>query len=322
VADRANERDESVRSSVNRPLVSVVLPTHLSEPPFIRDAVASVVDQTWTEWELVVVDDGSPDPETLAGLVGADPRVRVVRTAWGGVARARNLGTQNARGDLVAFLDHDDAWYSGHLAATVEALLRNTSAVAAFTAMEVVRGPNREHVRTARIEGTVDRHSVLSGGARPSLNTMVIRRPALDAVGGFDPRLEGADDLDLVYKLVEEGPYAYVDAVTVVYRLHDENWSRDTRGMGITGDQVVRDHLERARRAGDGDTEADLQVARRKARRYHSGAAVADAVGAWRARQFRSAVSLAWWAVRFSPAGVASAARLMWRRRQSRFRRR
>ena len=159
-------------------------------------------------------------------------RIRVVRTTRGGVARARNLGTENARGDLVAFLDHDDAWYPGHLAATVDALARDESAVASFTAMEVVRGPSRDHVRISGVDSRVDRHSVLSGGRRPSLNTMVIRREAMEAVGGFDPRFEGADDLDLVYKLVEEGSYAYVDAVTVVYRLHDENWSRDTRRHG------------------------------------------------------------------------------------------
>jgi glycosyltransferase involved in cell wall biosynthesis len=315
VADQANERDPGARSSVSRPLVSIVLPTHQSQPPFIREAVASVVAQTWTQWELVAVDDGSPDPEALGALVVVDPRIRVVRTTRGGVSRARNLGTENARGDVVAFLDHDDAWYPGHLAATVNALSRDESAVASFTVMEVVRGPSRDHVRISGVDSRVDRHSVLSGGRRPSLNTMVIRREPMEAVGGFDPRFEGADDLDLVYKLVEEGSYAYVDAVTVVYRLHDENWSRDTHAMGVAGDQVVRAHLERARQAGDTDTAADLRRARRKARRCHSDAAVADAIGEWRARQVRSAVALAWWAVRFSPGGVVRAGRVMCRRR-------
>lgn len=297
--------DGSSFDSTTEPLVSVVLPTHLSDPPFIGEAVASVVDQTWGNWELVVVDDGSPHPDALSARVSVDPRVHLVRLTRGGVARARNLGVTHARGSFVAFLDHDDVWYPEHLSKAVDSLADNPAAVAAFSSMEVVRGggPGSDGFTGT---GRVDRHSVLTG-RRPSLNTMVIRRQPLTAVGGFDPRYDGADDLDLIYKLVEKGVYAYVDAVTVFYRVHDDNWSRDVRAMAVSGDGVRRDHLQRARWSGDTDAVSDLRAARRGARRYYAGVAFGDAVGAARAEHVRPAVVLAWWAVRFSPVGVAEA---------------
>jgi glycosyltransferase involved in cell wall biosynthesis len=305
--------DRSSFDSKAEPLVSVVLPTHLSDPPFIGEAVASVVDQTWGEWELIVVDDGSPDPDALSARVSVDPRVGLVRSTRGGVARARNLGLARARGSLVAFLDHDDVWYPEHLSLAVDTLADNPAAVAAFSSMEVARGggPGSDGFTGT---GRIDRHSVMSG-RRPSLNTMVFRREPLTAVGGFDPRYDGADDLDLIYKLVEKGLYAYVDAVTVFYRVHDHNWSRDVRSMASSGDEVRRDHLQRARWSGDTDAVSDLRAARRGARRYYAGVAFGDAVGAARAKHVRPAVVLAWWAVRYSPAGVAEAAAKLLARR-------
>jgi glycosyltransferase involved in cell wall biosynthesis len=291
--------------STSETIVSVVLPTHLSAPPFIAEAVASVVGQTWGFWELIIVDDGSPDPDSLAAQVSIDRRVRVVRSTHGGVARARNIGVTHALGTLVAFLDHDDVWYPEHLSKGVDNLAHNPAAVASFSSMEVVRGGGRgseDFVGAA----LVDRHSVLTG-RRPSLNTMVIRREPLKEVGGFDPRYDGSDDLDLIYKLVERGLFSYVDAVTVIYRVHDDNWSRDVRRMAISGDAVRRDHLQRATWSGDADAVSDFRAAKRGARRYYAGVALGDAVEAARAGQARPAAAMAWWALRYSPAGVTQA---------------
>ena len=72
------------------------------------------------------------------------------------------------------------------------------------------------------------------------------RRHAVAAVGGMDPTVEGADDLDLVYKLAERGRFAYLDEVTSAYRLHDHNASRDTRRMASALDRAIDAHLQRA----------------------------------------------------------------------------
>jgi glycosyltransferase involved in cell wall biosynthesis len=285
------------------PLVSIVLPTHLSPPPYLKEAVDSVVSQTWTRWELVVVDDGSPDPDALAEELGdADPRVRIVRTVGGGPARARNLGAAHATGELITFLDHDDAWYPDHLSKAVEALAADRGAVAAFSAMEIVSA-DRAHHRTVKGRA-VDRHSVLSGGERPSLNALVIRRAWFDEVDGFDARYDYGEDVDLIFKLVERGHFAYVDEVEAIYRIHANNWSRHPRRTAVSVDRMMRDNIRRVRRSGDTAAQRDLRRAKRHARRFYAGAAAGQAVATWRSKQYRAALLLVWWSIRFSPVGV------------------
>jgi glycosyltransferase involved in cell wall biosynthesis len=95
------------------PRVSIVMPTYNRADTIMR-AVDSVRAQTWEDWELVVVDDGSTDG-TAARIAGVDPRVRVLSQANRGVAPARNRALGEARGELIAFLDSDDAWTPHHL---------------------------------------------------------------------------------------------------------------------------------------------------------------------------------------------------------------
>lgn len=100
------------------PRVSIVMPTYNRADTILR-AVESIRSQTWGDWELVVVDDGSTD-DTRSVLAGAsDPRVRVIAQENRGVGGARNRAFEEARGDLMAFLDSDDAWTPHHLAMAV-----------------------------------------------------------------------------------------------------------------------------------------------------------------------------------------------------------
>jgi glycosyltransferase involved in cell wall biosynthesis len=286
------------------PGVSIVIPTHRSDPPFLAETLASVVAQDYLDWEVVVVDDGCPDPAALAVLAQVDPRVRVVRTEGGGAARARNLGLHEARGDLVAFLDHDDVWYPQHLSTLVQAMSGCADAVGAYTGFDVFEGQPRRARETHRPQVQPTRCTIFSGGARPGIVTLLARRDDVIAVGGFNPVFSGADDVDLIYKLVERGRFVPIDIVTVGYRWHEGNWSRDTRAIGSAGDRFLAAHIARVKEAGDHQAVADITMARKKARRYYAGVAVKDAFSAARSRMWRRAASLALWAVRFSPSGA------------------
>ena len=158
---------------------------------------------------------------------------------------------------MITFLDHDDVWYPEHLSKSVAALAADAAAVAAFSAMEIVSA-DRAHGRVVEGQG-VDRHTVLSGGDRPSLNAFVIRRAWFDEVDGFDTRYEWGEDVDLIFKLVEHGHFAYVDEVAAIYRIHGGNWSGDTRRTGVSVDRMMGDHLRRARRSGDTEAQRDLR---------------------------------------------------------------
>ena len=96
------------------PLISIVMPTY-NRADTIQRAITSVRAQSWSDWELIVVDDGSTD-DTTSRLGGLDPRIRLLWQENKGVTAARNTGLAAAKGELVAFLDSDDEWLPHHLA--------------------------------------------------------------------------------------------------------------------------------------------------------------------------------------------------------------
>jgi glycosyltransferase involved in cell wall biosynthesis len=95
------------------PLVSVIMPT-FNRADTIRRAIRSVQEQTFTDWELIVVDDGSTD-NTVALIEGCDPRLKLIRQENQGTAGARNAGLSASAGSYIAFLDSDDEWLPHHL---------------------------------------------------------------------------------------------------------------------------------------------------------------------------------------------------------------
>jgi hypothetical protein len=125
------------------------------------------------------------------------------------------------------------------------------------------------------------------------------------ATGGFDPSFDGADDLDLVFRLVDQGPYVRSDVVTVAYRSHADNWSKDSRAMASGARRVLISNLDRVSAAGDVEAAADLKLFQHWLRPYWTRRVMVDAFTALRSRQFDRAGALALWAIRFSPADAA-----------------
>ena len=248
------------------PLVSVIVPTHLPDPPYLGETLASVVGQEWARWEVIVVDDGSAAPtEALEELTSADPRISLVRAPKGGISRARNLGLEHARGELVAFLDSDDYWYPSHLSCAVGALAQHEEAVATYSAIAVVVGTSKEPFEFDYQTGPTNRHTALSGGNRPFIPSLVARRQVVEAVGGFDPQFDRAQDQDLIFKVLEQGPCLYIRTVTAAYRHHDQNVSLDIMRSSRARDRVLAAHRRRALAAADTETVATIAVGLRRA---------------------------------------------------------
>ena len=107
--------------SVAAPQVSVIMPTFKQER-FLRRAIDSLLTQSWTDWELIVVDDGSPDDtQPILAPFLDDPRIRGIRFDINqGLGRALNAGLDASNGPLVAYLPSDDVWYRDHLASLVD----------------------------------------------------------------------------------------------------------------------------------------------------------------------------------------------------------
>lgn len=119
---------------VSRPIVSVMMPTYKQEA-FIARAVDSLLAQTFSNWELLIIDDGSPgDTFSAIERFSADPRIRYYRLSEnGGLGRALNEGLSRARADLIAYLPSDDVYYPDHLVALIEALGAHPDATLAYS---------------------------------------------------------------------------------------------------------------------------------------------------------------------------------------------
>jgi colanic acid/amylovoran biosynthesis glycosyltransferase len=203
------------------PIVSVIIPAY-NAASTLRKTLDSVLAQTFTSFEIVVVDDGSTDDTMAVATTADDPRVRVLAQSNAGVSAARNRGAAAARGELLAFLDADDLWAPDKLACQVAALQAHPDAGLAFswTAYVDDRGDRLPVGDVAiRAEGWVFRDLLLRGNFVASGSGALIRRTAFDAVGGFEPTLRTAEDWDFYLRVAAICPFVCVPVVHVFYRL-------------------------------------------------------------------------------------------------------
>jgi GT2 family glycosyltransferase len=234
------------------PAVTVVIPAY-NRAATIGAAIASVLGQSFTDFELLVIDDGSTDgtPEAVRAIT--DPRLRLIESPKNaGASAARNRGIREARAPWVAFQDSDDEWLPRKLERQMARLTApGADFIAAYCGMIVLGSPDpdapasaRPEVRyvppakipaaalEGRIEGLLVRHSVIS------TQMLVARRDVLLDVGGFDESLPILIDWDCALRLAQVGPIACVDEPLVLQRFSPNSLSlaaakRQTTRMAI-----------------------------------------------------------------------------------------
>ena len=168
------------------PLVSIVMPT-FNRRELITKSIRSVVDQTFTDWELIVVDDGSTDDTITRIEAFRDPRIVVVRQhRIGNVARLRNLGVSASRGQFIAFLDSDDLWLPAKLETQVRSLSGKPDAWSygahALVDLAGAEMPLRAG-RFSPVSGKITRH-LLADETGATVITWLVPRGLLDETGG------------------------------------------------------------------------------------------------------------------------------------------
>lgn len=177
--------------------VSVIIPL-FNKAPYIQRTLDSVTAQTYADFELIVVDDGSTDEGPRIVEACDDSRIRLVRQENAGPGAARNRGIANARGEFIAFLDADDEWFPGYLEESLRLLDKYGPSVAAVTSgyVEHPAGVSRE--RMWRVRGLSDGIIQLTSDTPPAFIiallaymspcTTVARAPAVRRWGGFYER--------------------------------------------------------------------------------------------------------------------------------------
>lgn len=231
------------------PLVSVICPVYRPRLPDFRAAVQSVLDQTYPNWELILVDDNSRDPELTRVIEGfcADSRVRALSQAVnGGISTATNAAIAAARGEYVALFDHDDMLLDVALDVMVDASLR-TGAKVLYSDEDKID----DFGRFSEPNLKPDWNYRLLLGQNYVCHFLMVETGALRAAGPLDRAYDGAQDHDLVLRLSETVPAARIHHVPeVIY-----HW-RKTPGSTASeignksyavesGASAVRDHLHR-----------------------------------------------------------------------------
>jgi glycosyltransferase involved in cell wall biosynthesis len=210
--------------------VSAVIPVY-NGAPFIGEAIRSVLDQTRPVLECLVIDDGSTD-ETASVVSQFGEQVVYMQQERLGVSAARNRGARLARGDLVAFLDHDDVWLARKLER--QALeLQDGSAALALCGVDVVdnAGTVQRTIRLRSLRDLLTGMLMFETEIVSCSSAGLFRRAELLRVGGFDTSLSMSADWDVLFRMLLDGRIAYVDEQLVRYRVHDANMSRNVTAM-------------------------------------------------------------------------------------------
>lgn len=208
------------------PEVSVVIPTYNSAR-YLAEAIDSVLAQSFKDFEVIVIDDGSMDEtEELMRRYGA--QARYIRQQNSGVAIARNRGIEQSRGRYVSFLDADDTWVSAKLERQLAALGQNRRYRICYSAFTVVGSDLTPLgvVRSRRQAGALE-DLLLRGNVVATPSTVMGERSLFVETGGFDPALSQCADWDMWVRLAALSDFLYVDEPLVNYRQHDGNMSRN-----------------------------------------------------------------------------------------------
>ena len=215
---------------MSKPLVSVIIPT-FNRGYCLEESIRSVLEQSFIDFELVVVDDGSTD--NTSELVRRFPAVKLIRLEENrGVSFARNRGVVEAQGDWVGFLDSDDLWEQGKLATQVKWIERHPDLQAVYTDEIWIRNglrvnPMNKH---RKYSGDIFRYCLPLCIVSPS--SVLLRAKVLSEVGGFDESMPVCEDYDLWLRIAKRYPFHFIEEKLIVKRGgHEDQLSRKYWGM-------------------------------------------------------------------------------------------
>jgi glycosyltransferase involved in cell wall biosynthesis len=235
---------------VTTPTVSIILPT-FNRLPYLRTAVDSVFSQSFEDWELIIADDGSgSETQSYLQTIAGRPRVKWLSLAHSGNPPAvRNIALRAATAQYVAFLDSDDIWLPGKLAAQVASLQSRPTRKWGYTRCRVVDASGHPLAGKPTLEQRAADgpilESLLRGKATVVQSSVIVSRELVMAVGGYPEDLPICGDYELYVKLALQSEIDLVDEPLVLVRRHGEHYYDD-----VTALLELRRFLDRVRRSG------------------------------------------------------------------------
>ena len=226
-----------------RPLVSIITPVFNGER-YLSEAIDSALSQTYSNFELLIVNDGSSDnSQEIIKPYLTDKRIHYFEKTNGGVASARNYALRHAQGEYIAFLDQDDKWLPNKLTLQVN-YLESHNDVGLYYAKQQV-------VDTDGLAFSFDWPTGVTGSClrevfqrnQITILTTLVRKSAIDEAGFFNEALSGTDDYDMWMRILLKHPIHFDNTVLAEYRLHDTNVSLDSFKMTIRDLETITTFL-------------------------------------------------------------------------------
>ncbi|MHB1354748.1 MAG: glycosyltransferase family 2 protein [Anaerolineae bacterium] len=213
-------------ATTSTPTVSVNMCIYNGQE-FIGEAIDSILAQTFTDWEMILVDDGSTDGTAAMLASYSNPKLRVFHRPHQGISKSRNYAISQARGEFIAVLDADDVAHPNRLSCQVNYLRKHPLVVAlgcAYEQIDLMRNRTlniappctNDAIRKAMISGNPICHS-----------SVMIRRSVLNQAGIYNESLRYAEDYELWSRLAQVGELANLPVTLVARRFHDRSVSND-----------------------------------------------------------------------------------------------
>jgi len=209
------------------PVISVILPVYNGELT-IEETVKSVLNQSFLDFELIIIDDGSSDSTLDILAKFQDPRLKVFSYPNSGLSASRNRGIELARGEFISFIDADDLWTSGKLEAQINALRENTGADVSYSWTDFIDesgnslGYGIHHSANGYVFPNLLEFFFIGSGSNA-----LIRKQVFEEVGDFDETLTSAEDWDMFLRLAARYHFAAVPKPQILYRITDYSMSRN-----------------------------------------------------------------------------------------------
>jgi len=230
-------------------LVSIVIPTY-NHAKFISKALKSVIDQTYENWEAIIIDNESVDETYKLINNFNDPRIKYFKISNDGViAKSRNLGIKEAKGDWIAFLDSDDWWTKDKLEVCLSKISKNVDFIyhaheyvnksKSFFKKKIIKGRElKKPILNDLLIGTITKGSQISN------SSVIVRKNILIKIGGLNENkiLVGSDDFDTWLRIAQiTDQFLFINKRLSYYLFHDANTSN--KNMSISQRLVVKNFM-------------------------------------------------------------------------------
>ncbi len=210
-------------------MISVIIPLYNKESCILR-TMRSVLAQTYSDFELIVVNDGSTDKSFLEAKKLIDSRIRLIDKENGGVSSARNAGIIAAQSEYIAFIDADDIWLPDHLA-TISEMIEKHSTQALIFATSIAKISNLEEVKTRENTSSnfllIDDYFQLASKPITTItsSSFAVKKEAAISAGLFNEKLHYGEDVEFWHKVMKNGKLSKSDRVTAYYFTGAQNRS-------------------------------------------------------------------------------------------------